>query len=87
MGSYVPNTSTRVLGISFFFRFVWEASAPHCTALYPVSFLTKNPLVTTPVGSIGVMNFYFFDPGDFGPGGPHRPDLEVKLGRSKSLTP
>ena len=38
-------------------------------------------------GSIGVMNFWFFDPGDFGPGGRHRPDLEVKKSRSPGLTP
>ena len=29
----------------------------------------------------------FFDPGDFGPGGWHRPDPEVKIRRSKGLTP
>ena len=53
----------------------------------PCKFLTKNPLATAPDGSIGVMNFYFFDPGDFGPGGRHRPDPEVKIRRSKGLTP
>ena len=29
----------------------------------------------------------FFDPGDFGPRGRHRPDPEVKIRRSKGLTP
>ena len=46
-----------------------------------------HPLVTTPDGSIGVMNFYFFDPGDFGPGGLHRLDPEVKISGSPGLTP
>ena len=32
--------------------------------------LNENPLVTTPDGSIGVMDFYLLDHGDFGPGGP-----------------
>ena len=49
--------------------------------------LTFHPLVTTPDGSIGVMNLYLFDPGDFGPGDRHRPDPEVKIGRSKGLNP
>ena len=40
-----------------------------------------------PDESIGVMNFYLFDPGDFGPGGRHRPDPEVKIRGSKGLTP
>ena len=31
--------------------------------------------------------FLFFRPGDFGPGGRHRPDPEVKIRRSKGLTP
>ena len=31
--------------------------------------------------------FVFFDPGDFGPGGWHRPDPEVKIRRSQGLTP
>ena len=31
--------------------------------------------------------FYFFDPGDFRPGGQHRLDPEVKIGRSKGLNP
>ena len=31
--------------------------------------------------------FLFFRPGDFGPGGRHRPDPEVKIWRSKGLTP
>ena len=31
--------------------------------------------------------FYFFDPGDFRPGGRHRPDPDVKIWRSKCLTP
>ena len=52
-----------------------------------MQFLTFHPLVTTPDGSIGVMNFYFFDPGDFGPRGWHGLDPEVKIGRSKGLTP
>ena len=29
----------------------------------------------------------FLDPGDFGPGGRHRPDPEVKIQRSKGLNP
>ena len=31
--------------------------------------------------------FLFFRPRDFGPGGRHRPDPEVKIWRSKGLTP
>ena len=31
-------------------------------------------------------DFFFFDPGDFGPGGWHRPDPDVKIRRSKGLT-
>ena len=31
--------------------------------------------------------FLFFDPGDFGPGGRHRPDPEVKKSHSQGLTP
>ena len=54
---------------------------------YPVQFLTFHPLVTTLDGSIGAMNFYFFDPGDFGPGGRHRLDLDVKIRRSKGFNP
>ena len=49
--------------------------------------LSKNRVVTSPDGSIGVTNFYFFDPGDFGPRGQHRPDPEVKIRRSKGLNP
>ena len=49
--------------------------------------LTRNPLVTTPDGHIGVMTFFLFDPGEFGPGGQHRPDPEVIIQRSKGLNP
>ena len=41
----------------------------------------------TPDGSIGVMNSFFFDPGDFGPGGRHRPDPDVKIRRSRRFEP
>ena len=33
------------------------------------------------------MIFHFFDPGDFGPRGRHRPDPDVKIWRSKGLNP
>ena len=45
--------------------------------------LTFHPLVTTPDGSIGVMNYYFSTLGTSDP----EAGLEVKIRRSKGLTP